>query len=600
MATNNQPLPGFTATINRNMRDSAANCFVVHGNVCDKVSNTETVETACTRMASMRGIDIIVWYSPARGITFPHVRHMANAMVATGMLDAEDIGKFACTCPDGQIGVCSGCESRAVAERIWKSMFQPEAAMDVLLSMWQTSAIRQTTGTEPKRMSVAIFVTHAEKIFSEESEHGGGTFADRRNVAILRDMALSVDAMNRGNMLALITEERAKIISEIRRVSSRFQTIEVRMPNPQERAEYFEHMASQHGIVLSDTVEHLAHASAGLSRYNIETVCLHARIHGIPLNAALVSNEKQRIVTEAFNGCLTILNTAVRLSDIGGMPNVKDAVQRMLIGPFLAGTFDVMASGVLFVGPAGTGKTMISGAIGNEINVSVVIFDFGKMKGKYVGESEAKIEAAIALCEALAPVIVFVDEIDQCLRRGEKDSHSVDSHAFQTFTIWTAREENVGRILLVGASNRPDLLDPASLRAGRFDTILLVDMPEENDRREIARLRLGKFAEYFSGMDLDAIAERIAVATVGMSGAEINLTVKELAGEISRGESVENALEYLLRYAGSTTQAVVSMREASLNVCTPRFIPDHLRATRKAIMSAPIPETSERIVRGEN
>jgi transitional endoplasmic reticulum ATPase len=595
-------LPTFAEQMNSAWKRSAANCFIVHGNVYDKVSNTETLENAANRMATMQNSDVIAWYSPANGITFPLVSHMTNAMVATGKIGSGDAGMFECSCDTSAEGgiICQGCESRLRAEEMWSSMVQPENALEQFVSLWRTSAVVNPP-SGPRPMRVALFISQAEKCFNAESEHGGATFSDRRNVAMLREMAMSVPAMNRGNMLALITEKRAMIVPEIRSASARFQSIHVAMPNHSERAEYFGYMSERYHVALASDMDKLAHVSAGLSRYSIETVCLSAQISGTPLDSVLVSKEKSRIVTENMQGGLTVLDTSMRLSDIGGMPHVKDGLQRMVIEPFQAGHYDLMASGILFVGPAGTGKTITAGALGNELDMPVVLFDFGKLKGKYVGESEAKMENAIALCEALAPLIIFVDEADQVIRRGEKDAHSVDTHAFQAFTTWTSKEENVGRIITVGASNRPDLLDAATLRAGRFDLILLVDMPEESDRREIASLRLKKFAQYIPEENRAEYAQRIAEGTAGMSGAEINLFCKRLSGEIARGVEKGAAFDRLLKFAGSTTQSVSEMRAASLQVCTPEFIPEHVRQAQNARRATRVvsveEETSERIAR---
>ena len=213
----------------------------------------------------------------------------------------------------------------------------------------------------------------------------------------------------------------------------------------------------------------------------------------------------------------------VRWQDVGGLGSIKsclmEAVEWPLKYPHLFKQAGVKPpGGILLTGAPGCGKTMLAKAIATESQVNFISVKGPSLLSMYVGESERGVRDIFRKARQASPCIIFFDEIDSLVpvrSGGSSDSHVSERVLSQLLSELDGIEELKG-ILVLGATNRLDMLDPAVLRPGRFDEIVEVPIPDENDRREIFDIHL-KGKPLGKGINPDDLASR----TEGFSGAEI-------------------------------------------------------------------------------
>jgi transitional endoplasmic reticulum ATPase len=209
--------------------------------------------------------------------------------------------------------------------------------------------------------------------------------------------------------------------------------------------------------------------------------------------------------------------------DIGGLSHVKARLLEAVEWPLkYASLFEKAGvrppKGILLTGPPGCGKTLAAKAIANESQVNFISVKGPALLSKYVGESEKGVRETFHKARQAAPCIVFFDEIDALIptrSAGGSDSHVAERVLAQFLAELDGIEELKG-VLVLGATNRPDMLDPAVLRPGRFDAVIDIPVPDEQARREIFEVHLrGK--PLAPGVDAAALAAQ----TEGLSGADI-------------------------------------------------------------------------------
>jgi len=182
--------------------------------------------------------------------------------------------------------------------------------------------------------------------------------------------------------------------------------------------------------------------------------------------------------------------------------------------------------GVLLSGEPGTGKTLLARAIAGEANVPFFAASGSDFSGIIVGLGVAKIKEIFEMAKRNAPCILFIDEIDAIGQRRSQNSYN-DQDREQTLNQLLIEMDgfsNETGIIVIGATNRPDMLDPALLRPGRFDRQVYIELPDMNGRREILELHAKKIK-----MDKDVSLENLARGTTGFSGADLENLLNESA-----------------------------------------------------------------------
>ena len=220
----------------------------------------------------------------------------------------------------------------------------------------------------------------------------------------------------------------------------------------------------------------------------------------------------------------------VSWEDVGGLESVKqnlrEAVEWPLTQPEAFKRMGIESPrGILLYGPPGTGKTLLAKAVANESKANFISIKGPEVMSKWVGESEKAIRELFKKAKQVAPTIVFLDEIDSIApRRGSySGSHVTESVVNQILTSIDGLESMEG-VVVIGATNRPDILDPGLLRPGRFDRLLLIPAPDKESRIEIFKI-------HTKGMPLtkDVSLEELAGKCEGFSGADINGVCREAA-----------------------------------------------------------------------
>lgn len=240
----------------------------------------------------------------------------------------------------------------------------------------------------------------------------------------------------------------------------------------------------------------------------------------------------------------------VSWDDIAGLQGVKDALRRAVEWPLRhADAFSRMGlsapRGVLMHGPPGCSKTTLARAAATAAKASFFAVAGAELYSSYVGEAERILRGVFSAARAAPPSIVFLDEIDALVGSRDAISHS-DSVQARVLSTLLNEMDGVdtapGSVLVIGATNRPDLVDKALLRPGRFDVLLEVTLPSEPERADILRLYCRKMQSgrlVASDQDIDEVAA--AAACAGMSGADLQAVVREAAMTALR-ECVEDPL----------------------------------------------------------
>ncbi|NJE77077.1 CDC48 family AAA ATPase [Thermococcus sp. ES12] len=219
----------------------------------------------------------------------------------------------------------------------------------------------------------------------------------------------------------------------------------------------------------------------------------------------------------------------VRWDDIGGLEDVKEELREAVEWPLkypeaFMGLGITPPKGILLYGPPGTGKTLLAKAVANESEANFIAIKGPEVLSKWVGESEKNIREIFRKARQAAPTVIFIDEIDAIApRRGTDVNRVTDRLINQLLTEMDGIQENSG-VVVIGATNRPDIIDPALLRPGRFDRLILVPAPDEKARLEIFKVhtRNVPLAE-------DVKLEELAKKTEGYTGADIEAVVREAA-----------------------------------------------------------------------
>lgn len=215
---------------------------------------------------------------------------------------------------------------------------------------------------------------------------------------------------------------------------------------------------------------------------------------------------------------------------IGGLEEqiveVKETVELPLKEPELFEKVGIdPPKGVLLYGPPGTGKTLLAKAAANETNATFIKIVASEFVKKYIGEGARLVREVFELAKEKAPAIIFIDELDAVAAQRLKSSTSGDREVQRTLMQLLAELdgfESRGDISIIGATNRPDILDPALLRPGRFDRFIEVPLPNEDGRREILKI-------HTKGMSLaeEAEIDLLTDLTEGLSGADLKAVCTE-------------------------------------------------------------------------
>lgn len=290
--------------------------------------------------------------------------------------------------------------------------------------------------------------------------------------------------------------------------------------------------------VRNELLEEMAISFKGLSQFEIENILALAYADDGELSKkdlAIIFEQKRQMIMKS--GILDMIPQKETMDDIGGLDNLKEWLNKkakIFKNIDRAKEFGVdIPKGVLIAGVPGCGKSLNAKAAAKLFEVPLLRLDMGRIMGKYVGESEANMRKAITLAEAIAPCVIWIDELEKGFAGigGESGGADVTTRLFGSLLTWMQEKESA--VFVVATANDIIKLPPELLRKGRFDEIFYVDLPNDNERKKIFEIHISKRRNVdLKDIDLDLLVAK----TRGYSGADIEGVVKESIENVYVGE----------------------------------------------------------------
>ncbi len=391
-----------------------------------------------------------------------------------------------------------------------------------------------------------IFIDEIDSIAPKREEVHGEV--ERRIVAQL--LALMDGLEERGKVVVIGATNRINAIDPALRRPGRFdREIEIGIPDKKGRKEILEIHTRGMPLAKDVDLDKIAEMTHGYSGADLAALCKEAAIRALRRILPEIDLEADKIPAEILNKIevtekdfydafksmspsalreVVIESPNVHWDDIGGLEDVKQKLKEAVEWPLkYADIFHKMDAkppkGILLYGPPGTGKTLLAKAVATESQANFISVKGPEFLSKWVGESERAVRETFRKARQAAPCVVFFDEIDAIApaRGSIGDSHVTERVISQILTELDGLEE-LRDVTVIAATNRPDIIDPALLRPGRFDRLIYIPPPDKEARKEIFRIHTRK-KPLAKDVSIDELAEK----TDGYTGADIAAVCNE-------------------------------------------------------------------------
>ena len=394
-----------------------------------------------------------------------------------------------------------------------------------------------------------IFIDELDSIAPKREDVTGEV--ERRVVAQLLTMMDGLES--RGQVIVIAATNRVDSVDPALRRPGRFdREIEIGVPDERGREEILR--IHTRGMPLSDDVNlaNLADETHGFVGADIESLTKESAMKALRRYLPEIDLDREEvppslidrmiIKRDDFDGALSEVSPSamrevlvelpkITWDDVGGLDDakgeVKESVEWPLSNPDRFTRLGIEPpSGVLLYGPPGTGKTLMAKAVANETNANFISVRGPQLLSKWVGESEKAIRQTFRKARQVSPTVIFFDELDSLApsRGGEVGSNVSERVVNQLLTELDGLED-MKNVMVIGATNRPDMIDPALIRSGRFDRLVMVGQPDVEGRERIlgihtddtplaADVSLREMAEItngYVGSDLESIAREAAI-----------------------------------------------------------------------------------------
>ncbi len=409
-----------------------------------------------------------------------------------------------------------------------------------------------------------IFIDEIDSIAPKRDEVTGEV--ERRVVAQL--LALMDGLESRGKVVVIGATNRPNALDPALRRPGRFdREIEIGIPDKNARREILE--IHTRGVPLADDVnlDKLADMTHGYVGADLAALVKEAAMRALRRIMPEIDVEMEKIPREILEKLVItwedfmdayremqpstmrevlIEKPNVHWDNIGGLEDVKQELREVVEWPLkyrklFAHMKVKIPKGILLYGPPGTGKTLLAKAVATESEANFISVKGPEFLSKWVGESERAVREVFRKARQAAPAVIFIDEIDAVAPMRGKDigSHVTERVVSQILTEMDGLEE-LHNVTVIAATNRPDILDPALLRPGRFDRLIYVPVPDKEARKEIFRIHL-RGRPLSEDVDIEKLAEK----TEGYTGADIEAvcneaTILALREYIQSGRDPEN------------------------------------------------------------
>ncbi|RLF24177.1 MAG: AAA family ATPase [Thermoprotei archaeon] len=448
-----------------------------------------------------------------------------------------------------------------------------------------------------------IFIDEIDAIAPKREEVTGEV--EKRVVAQLLALMDGLEA--RGDVIVIAATNRPNALDPALRRPGRFdREIEIGIPDKKGRKEILQ--VHTRNMPLADDVDldKLAEITHGFTGADLAALCREAAMHALRRYLPKIDLETEKISEEVLENIKVTMEdfmaafreitpTAlreieievpnVRWDDIGGLDEVKqelretvewplkypDAFRRMGIKP---------PKGILLYGPPGCGKTLLAKAVATESEANFIYVKGPEVFSKWVGESEKAIREVFRKARMAAPCVIFFDEIDAIapVRGFEYGDAAVTQRVVAQLLTEMDGIEKLEGVVVIGATNRPDILDPALLRPGRFDRIIYVPPPDLKARLEILKIHtrsmpladdvdleeLARRTEGYAGSDLEALCREAAMMALR---EDINAVVVRMRHfELAMSKVKPTITQDMVRYYESWQEKLKRVREARARI----------------------------------
>jgi transitional endoplasmic reticulum ATPase len=408
--------------------------------------------------------------------------------------------------------------------------------------------LRETFKEAEENAPSIIFIDEIDSIAPKREEVSGDV--EKRVVSQL--LTLMDGIQSRGKLVVIGATNRPNAIDPALRRPGRFdREIEIGIPDEQGRLDIL--MIHTRGMPLTEDVDlaSIARVTHGFVGADIEALSKEAAMRSLRRILPDINLEEPKIPVEILNKIkvtkqdfdealrdvqpsamreVLVQRPNVKWEDVGGLQKVKEELAEAIEWPLKHGELFMEADvkppkGILLYGSPGTGKTMIAKAVATTSEANFISIKGPELISKWVGESEKGVREVFRKARQAAPCVVFFDELDAIApRRGsEGDAHVAERVISQMLTEMDGLEDLKG-VVVIGATNRPDIIDEALLRPGRFDRILEVPIPDKEARKQIFEVHTRK-----KPLDSDVNLDKLVEMTDGMTGADIAATVNAAA-----------------------------------------------------------------------
>ena len=393
-----------------------------------------------------------------------------------------------------------------------------------------------------------IFIDEIDAIAPKREEVTGEV--EKRVVAQL--LTLMDGLKERGRVIVIAATNRPDAVDPALRRPGRFdREIEIRPPDKRARIEILK-VHTRHMPLADDVdLDKLAEMTHGYTGADLAALAKEAAMAALRrfIKSGKIDLTKETIPTSVFKELKVTMNDfleamklvrptlirevfvevpQVKWEDIGGLENVKQELREAVEWPLkYPKVFEEMGikppRGILLFGPPGTGKTLLAKAVATESGANFIAVRGPEVLSKWVGESEKMIREIFRKARQYAPAVVFFDEIDAIASvRGVEIGSRVGERIVSQLLTEIDGISELSDVVVIAATNRPDIIDPALLRPGRFDRLIYVPPPDKEARKQIFKVHTRK-VPLADDVDLDKLAE----LTEGYTGADIEAVVRE-------------------------------------------------------------------------
>ncbi|BDB97074.1 CDC48 family AAA ATPase [Saccharolobus caldissimus] len=421
--------------------------------------------------------------------------------------------------------------------------------------------LREIFEDAKKHAPAIIFIDEIDAIAPKRDEVIGEV--ERRVVAQL--LTLMDGLENRGNVIVIAATNRPSAVDPALRRPGRFdREIEIPLPDKQGRLEILQIHTRNMPLSKDVDLEKLADMTHGYTGADLAALVREAAMNALRRYLPKIDLNQDKIPPEILESMevkmedfinafkeivpsglreIYIEVPEVRWSDIGGLEDIKEELKEVVEYPLkypelYENSGIEPPKGILLFGPPGTGKTMLAKAVATESGANFIAVRGPEILSKWVGESEKAVREIFRKARMYAPAVIFFDEIDAIAPiRGISYDSGVTERIVNQLLAEMDGIEKLENVVVIAATNRPDILDPALLRPGRFEKLIYVPPPDKKARIEILKVHTKNIV-----IGEDVSLEEIAEKTEGYTGADLAALVREAAMRAIR-ESMKICIE---------------------------------------------------------